>query len=95
VKAAQNNQKLMLALVVGGYGLSIVDGLFFGSSSSKKSGRRSAETLLPDGNGFADSGRNADMATDEVEEAPRLWDMKLHLLPKQDPGVMLSINRSF
>jgi tetratricopeptide (TPR) repeat protein len=95
VKAAQNNQKLMLALVVGGYGLSIVDGLFFGSSSSKKSGRRRAETLLPDGNGFADSGRNADMATDEVEEAPRLWDMKLHLLPKQDPGVMLSINRSF
>lgn len=96
VKAAQNNQKLMLAIAVGGYGLSVLDGLFFGSSgSSKKSGKRRAETLLPNGSSFADNGRNADMATEEVEEAPRLWDMKLHLLPKQDPGVMLSINRSF
>ncbi len=94
VKAAQNNQKLMVAIAVGGYGLSVLDGLFFGGSS-KKARKRRADILLPNGTSFADSGLHSEMSTEEVEEAPRLWDMKLHLLPKQDPGLMLSINRSF
>lgn len=98
VKAAQSNQKLMLAIAVGGYGLSVLDGLFFGKSSggggSKKS-RRRAETLLPTAQSLADQSHEQDLETNEVEQAPRLWDMKLHLLPKQDPGLMLSINRSF
>jgi tetratricopeptide (TPR) repeat protein len=98
VKAAQSNQTLMLAIAVGGYGLGVLDGLFFGKSSggggSKKS-RRRADTLLPTAQSLAEERMNQVMETEEVEEAPRLWDMKLHLLPKQDPGLMLSINRSF
>jgi hypothetical protein len=98
VKAAQSNQTLMLAIAVGGYGLGVLDGLFFGKSSggggSKKS-RRRADTLLPTAESLAAERMNPVMETEVVEEAPRLWDMKLHLLPKQDPGLMLSINRSF
>jgi hypothetical protein len=98
VKAAQSNQTLMLAIAVGGYGLGVLDGLFFGKSSggggSKKS-RRRADTLLPTAESLAEERMNPVMETEVVEEAPRLWDMKLHLLPKQDPGLMLSINRSF
>lgn len=95
VKAAQTNQTLMVAIAAGGYGLSILDGLFFGSSSSRssKKSRRRAETLLPIDHSLADTGRAVE--TEEVEEAPRLWSMKLHLVPKEDPGVMFSINRSF
>lgn len=97
VKAAQSNQKLMLAIAVGGYGLGVLDGLFFGKSSggSSKKSKRRAENLLPTAQSLAEERMNPATETDEVEEAPRLWGMKLHLLPKQDPGLMLSINRSF
>jgi tetratricopeptide (TPR) repeat protein len=96
VKAAQSNQKLMLAIAAGGYGLSVLDGFLFGKSGGgSKKPRRRADTLLPTAQSLAEQGREQDLDTDEVEEAPRLWNMKLHLLPKQDPGLMLSINRSF
>jgi tetratricopeptide (TPR) repeat protein len=95
VKAAQTNQTLMIAIAAGGYGLSILDGLFFGGGSSSKKSRRRAENFLPNDQNLADSGLTTGTETEEVEEAPRLWSMKLHLVPKQDPGVMFSINRSF
>jgi tetratricopeptide (TPR) repeat protein len=98
VKAAQTNQTLMLAIAVGGYGLSVLDGLFFSgssSSSSKKSRRGRADIMPENGLRFADNDSATGMASEEVEQAPRLWDMKLHLLPRNDPGLMLSINRSF
>ncbi|WP_141733501.1 tetratricopeptide repeat protein [Oligoflexus tunisiensis] len=94
VKAAQSNQTLMVAVAAGGYGLSVLDGLFFGggSSSSKKSkkSRRRSDILPPTA-----GEKLADTAVEEVEEMPRLWNMKLHLVPRSDPGLMLSINRSF
>jgi tetratricopeptide (TPR) repeat protein len=98
VKAAQSNQVLMIAIAAGGYGLSVLDGLFFGggSSGSKKGkrSRRRADILPPTAaERLADNGQVSDF--EEVEEAPRLWNMKLHLVPRADPGLALSINRSF
>lgn len=98
VKAAQNNQKLMLAIAGAGYALGIADSVFFGSSksSSKKPGKRRAERLLlTPAELLAESSPATpeDLATRADE--PMFWGMGLHLLPQSDPALMLSINRSF
>jgi len=99
VTAAQSNQKLMLAIAGAGYALGVVDGLFFGGSksSSKKSGKRRAEhrLLLTPEELLADSAPATQHDFEEIEEQPLLWGMGLHLLPRSDPALVLSINRSF
>ncbi|MDQ3235191.1 MAG: hypothetical protein M3Q07_25565 [Pseudobdellovibrionaceae bacterium] len=96
VKEAQNNQKLMVAILGAGYGLSVLDGLFFGGSSKKARSKKRADILLKNpGESLVDTTRTTLDEMEETEEAPRLWDMKLHLLPRHDPALMLSINRSF
>lgn len=94
VKAAQNNQRLMVLILGAGYGLSVADGLFFGGGSKKSRGKKRAEVFPLSGEAWADgSSSSSDMQV--VEEEPRLWDMKLHLVPRRDPAVMLSVNRNF
>jgi hypothetical protein len=99
VKAAQNNQKLMLLIAGAGYALGIADGVFFGSSnsSSKKPGKRRADRLLlTPAELLADSDSSTQKDWEaKAEEQPMLWGMGLHLLPQSDPALMFSINRSF
>lgn len=97
VKAAQNNQKLMVAIVGVGYGLSVIDGIFFGG---KKKSKKRALIEHPVDSMLAEETKarsiiKGESVEEQDQEEPRLWDMKLNLLPRHDPALMLSINRSF
>ncbi len=95
VKAAQSNQKLMVLVLLGGYGLSVADSYIFASSKSsgKSSGKKRRAELI---DGPKDSLAQASGSADLVEMAePRLWDLRLNLLPLADPALMLSFDRKF
>ncbi len=98
VKSAQSNQKLMILVLLGGYGLSVADPYIFGKKSG--GGKKRAEQIAPRSYGSYVQQLDDSDSIEEGEVAQSVppdssWDMHFNLIPWQDPTLLLSLQRRF